>query len=85
MLNLGLPTHHLVGGSRDLSNAAQKPPAVQTDKERAAIVAGSQAWIAIVDDQARATFAEIEQASEEAFKEAQAFFRRTWQECTHSS
>ena len=85
ILNLGLPTHHLVGGSRDLSNAAQQPPAVKTDKERAAIVAGSQAWLATADDQAGAEFAKIEQASEEAFKEAQAFFRRTWQECTHSS
>ena len=58
--------------SRDLSNAELQPPAVQTDRERAAIVAGSQAWLAVADEQARAEFAEIEQASAEALEEARA-------------
>ena len=71
--HLGLPPHPLVGGSRDMNNAAQQPPAVQTAKESAAIAAGSQAWKPNADNQARAEFAEIEQASEDAYDEAQAF------------
>ena len=38
--NLGLPPHPLVVGSRDMTDAEQQPPAMQTDRQRAAIVAG---------------------------------------------
>ena len=73
-LQLGLPPTRLVGKPRDYGNAANQPEAGPTDQERAAFVAGSQAWLeGNPDEQARANFAEIEKASAEALKEAHAF------------
>ena len=62
-----------MGKFRDCGNAAQQPEAAQTDRERAAFVAGSQAWLDNADEQARANFAEIAQASADALEEARAF------------
>ena len=73
LLQLGLPSPNLVGAFRDFRNAEQQPAAVQTNRERAAFVAGSQAWLDNADEQARANFAEIAQASADALEEARAF------------
>ena len=73
LLQLGLPSPSLVGKFRDCGNAPQQPEAVQTDGERAAFVAGSQAWLDTADEQARANSAEIAQASADALEEARAF------------
>ena len=60
----------MVGKPRDLQNAANYPDPSQSDREREAFVAGSQAWLDTnPDEQARAKFAALEHASYEARKE----------------
>ena len=73
MLQLSLHSPSMAGKFRDCGHAAQQPEVVQTDRERAAFVAGSQAWLDNADEQAHANFAEIAQASADALEEACAF------------
>ena len=62
------------GKPRDLGNAANHPEASPTNQERAAFVAGSQAWLDTnPDKQARAKFAAVEQVSAEALRLTHAF------------
>ena len=69
-LQLGLTPAGLVGKPRNLGNAANHPEASPTDHERAAFVAGSQAWLDTnSDEQARAKFAPVEQASAETLRQ----------------
>ena len=75
VLNIGLIPSPLVVGPRDMIVAATQPPAVPTDTERAATVAGSQAWYDVADAQARATYAAIERASEDAFRKLKNYSR----------
>ena len=72
MLQLGLPSPSLVGNICECGNAAQQPEAGPTDRERAAFVAGSQAWLDNADEQARANCEEIAQASANELEEARA-------------
>ena len=64
-LQLGLTPAGLVGKPRDLGNVANHPEASPSDQKRAAFVAGSPAWLNS-DEQARAEFAALGQASAEA-------------------
>ena len=82
-LNIGLISRPLVVRHRDMTVVETQPLAVPTDMERAATAAGSQAWYDVADAQARANFAAIERASEDAFREAQACFA-TFDDCAHA-
>ena len=73
-LHLGLTPAGMVGKPRDLGNAANHPEPSPSDRKREAFVAGSQAWLDTnPDEQARAKFAALEQASAEARRQNYTF------------
>ena len=83
-LRLGLTPAGMVGNPRDLQNAANHPDPSPSDREREAIVAGSQAWLDTnPDEQARAKFAALEQASSEARKENYKFSKLAYKHRMH--